>query len=698
MASIVDEQSGLRFGYPQGDDNWGPGFNENFARLAYIGPNRAIESITSTPPAAPNPSDRYIVGASPTGDWSGFAENDIVVWGYSAPGYSTLGWVNFTPTAGWRVFNEDNGQSLVFNGTAWTQLTGAGTATITTDDTLTENPLSVVRPIPAGGTAGQVLKRTATGYEWGAASGTGLTAGEVQGVVTAQLGTRVAALIECYLQQNTERRQFAYTPYSFTNNNSSLLAGGDGFNRGGCSVLLIQGYDPIPIQDDDMLALTVGTRGSPLTDAQSLVYDLSRNGAPTGNMIRVGREVEGNSLAEGLIAKSADSSNFNISALLATITGMDDISQIKRIIESAVGNKRIDQQALQGVLHTELFSGTAPDAATYATAKGGSVLLRASDGKMFYKGASASSSVTNRDQVQFTTGGDNKYLIGSSGIDTRSYNHLFGGFHREAVTATTFRYVLLLREDELPTGFSQLMMQFAFEAGSSLVTGTYETYSRAQTRDQVIAGHKYLAYQTTTATVATRAALDSSQLYTGHFRSAGAGNPPINVWPATAVLPGVWGEVPVGSMARPVVAQTIAIRNQQTTYRSYGLLTNVLSLLHSNVTPSAEQQALVATGNYRLRHYIRITLNKTSAGSGTVRVHLTPVTAGVEIFESDDIFLQQATPVTRTFWIDTVNATVPYRVMLIAPTAGFTVQAQFDSICIVAVSYTHLTLPTILLV
>ena len=66
MASIVDEQSGLRFGYPQGDDNWGPGFNENFARLAYIGPNRAIESITSTPPAAPNTPNTCLLYTSPS--------------------------------------------------------------------------------------------------------------------------------------------------------------------------------------------------------------------------------------------------------------------------------------------------------------------------------------------------------------------------------------------------------------------------------------------------------------------------------------------------------------------------------------------------------------------------------------------------------------------------------------------------------
>ena len=80
MPSQRDDQSGLYFGYPQGDDTWGPGFNENFARLAYIGPNRKIESITATPPATPIAGYRYIVGANPTGAWGGFAENDIVVW------------------------------------------------------------------------------------------------------------------------------------------------------------------------------------------------------------------------------------------------------------------------------------------------------------------------------------------------------------------------------------------------------------------------------------------------------------------------------------------------------------------------------------------------------------------------------------------------------------------------------------------
>ena len=680
MPSQRDDQSGLLFGYPLGDDNWGPGFNENFARLAYVGPNRSIESVTSTPPASPVASQRYVVGANPTGAWGGFSEHDIVVWGYSAPGYSTLGWVSFTPQAGWRVFNVATKKSLVFDGTTWEEQSGSSSATITTDDTLTENPLSVVRPIPAGGSAGQVLKRTATGYEWGAASGTGLTASEVEGVVTAQLGTRTSALVECYLQQNTERKQFAYTPYNFTDNNSQTIIGSDFLNRGGCSVLLVQGYDPIILEDDDVLALPAGTNGSALSAAQSLLFKLSRNGAPTDNEIRIGH-LTGTNQASALISKSADASNFSISVSLASLTGMNDISQIKRIVESAVGNKRIDQQSLRGVLHTELFSGNEPDASTYATAKAGSVLLRASDGKMFFKGAETSSTVTNRNQVQFTTGGDNKYVLGSSGVDTRSYNHFFGVFHREAVTATTSRYVVLLRQDELPTGFSQASFEFAFQSGSSISSPNFVTYTRDRTRDQVIAGHQYVAYQTDAA---ARTALTANQLYTGQFRASGSGNPAINVWPATATLPGAWGEVPVGGsgMTQPIVAQTIAIRNQQRTLQTVALQRNVASQLIT-VTPSATQLALVTTRKYTFEHWINVQISKTAVGAtSNVKLQLVPVSGRGTIFESPDIPVNTGLHTVEQFRIDSVLLRNPYRVVLVSTTA-VTVQVAYDSVCFV---------------
>ena len=682
MPSQRDDQSGLYFGYPQGDDTWGPGFNENFARLAYIGPNRKIESITATPPATPIAGYRYIVGANPTGAWGGFAENDIVVWGYTAPGYSTLQWVNFTPQTGWRVYNDATKKSLEFNGTAWVELSG-GSTSITTDDTLTENPLSVARPIPAGGTAGQVLKRTATGYEWGAASGTGLTAGEVGGVITAQVGTRLSALVECYLQQNAEYKQFAYTPYNFTTNNSQTMRDVDFLNRGGCSVLLVQGYDPIILEDDDLLALPAGSSGSALSAAQSILYTLARNGTPTSNQIRIGR-LTGTAQATPLISKSADSSSFSISASLATLTGMNDISQIKRIIESAVDDNRIDQQALQGVLHTELFSGTAPDAATYATAKGGSVLLRASDGKMFFKGAAVSSTVTNRDQVQFTTGGNEKYTIGSSGVDTRSYQHLFGAFHRESVsTRTMFRYVLLVRQDSLPTGFPQSTFQFRFQSGSTVSTTTFLTYNRDRTRDQVIAGHQYIAYQTDAAATGTRPGLNASQLYTGQFRGSGGGNPPINVWPATATLPGTWAEVPVGSgMSQPIVAQTIAIRNQQTTLQTVALQSSVASVLFT-VTPSATQTALRATGKYTFEHWVNLQVTKSAVGAtSNVKLQLVPVSGGGTIFESPNIPVNTGLHTVEQFRVDSALLRNPYRVALVS-TAAVTVQVSYDSVCFV---------------
>ena len=74
-----------------------------------------ITSILSTPPGSPAKGDRYIVGASPTGDWAGQANS--IAW---FDGYI---WKFDVPAEGWVAYNNATNLYLYFTGSAWANLT-----------------------------------------------------------------------------------------------------------------------------------------------------------------------------------------------------------------------------------------------------------------------------------------------------------------------------------------------------------------------------------------------------------------------------------------------------------------------------------------------------------------------------------------------------------------------------------------------
>lgn len=78
----------------------------------------AIADRLSTPPGAPNPGERYIVTAVPTGAWSTFTEGDIA----EATGFAT--WFKYTPAAdsGWMAYVQDEDAYYCFAGAAWETL------------------------------------------------------------------------------------------------------------------------------------------------------------------------------------------------------------------------------------------------------------------------------------------------------------------------------------------------------------------------------------------------------------------------------------------------------------------------------------------------------------------------------------------------------------------------------------------------
>lgn len=65
----------------------------------------------NTPPSSPVDGDRYIVGLSPTGAWTGYASKVAY--------YDTNGWVFYTPLEGWLFYIADEDLFMEYTGTSY---------------------------------------------------------------------------------------------------------------------------------------------------------------------------------------------------------------------------------------------------------------------------------------------------------------------------------------------------------------------------------------------------------------------------------------------------------------------------------------------------------------------------------------------------------------------------------------------------
>ena len=91
--------------------------NEAFLRTEVLA--RAATSILSAPPGSPAQRQIHIVGASPTGAWSTFAQNDVVI-------LIDATWHRFAPFNGW--LKRVGAEVRVFDGAAWVVVTGGSSA------------------------------------------------------------------------------------------------------------------------------------------------------------------------------------------------------------------------------------------------------------------------------------------------------------------------------------------------------------------------------------------------------------------------------------------------------------------------------------------------------------------------------------------------------------------------------------------
>lgn len=84
-----------------------------------------ISMALTAPPGSPTNGDRYVVGASATGAWSGH-DKAIAVWTTDNPGTPGGLWEFYPPKAGWMVVNVADANVYKYVSSAWAVVGGGG--------------------------------------------------------------------------------------------------------------------------------------------------------------------------------------------------------------------------------------------------------------------------------------------------------------------------------------------------------------------------------------------------------------------------------------------------------------------------------------------------------------------------------------------------------------------------------------------
>lgn len=95
--------------------------NEAIRALDALVQLSVLDRDLASPPASPVDGARYIVAASPTGAWSGFAGKIAA--------YQDGAWMFYTPREGWIAWIADENVGLVYDGAAWITFGGGGGTT-----------------------------------------------------------------------------------------------------------------------------------------------------------------------------------------------------------------------------------------------------------------------------------------------------------------------------------------------------------------------------------------------------------------------------------------------------------------------------------------------------------------------------------------------------------------------------------------
>jgi hypothetical protein len=112
MSASQAENLGLNYKWSLGESGWNQQMDENLVALDAL-VLISVKSVTATPPGTPAGGDRYIVGASATGAWSG-KDGQIAQWDSVA-----RAWNFYVPKQGWEVRADDTHQSWIYHSGAW---------------------------------------------------------------------------------------------------------------------------------------------------------------------------------------------------------------------------------------------------------------------------------------------------------------------------------------------------------------------------------------------------------------------------------------------------------------------------------------------------------------------------------------------------------------------------------------------------
>lgn len=111
MAQQTLNNLGTVFGWVLGYDGWKTEMDRNLVLFDLAAQAWVSDKDLTAPPGSPSLGDRYIVGATPTGDWTG-REFQLAV-------YDGTAWVFAAPKAGWRVWVADESKFYRYDGAAW---------------------------------------------------------------------------------------------------------------------------------------------------------------------------------------------------------------------------------------------------------------------------------------------------------------------------------------------------------------------------------------------------------------------------------------------------------------------------------------------------------------------------------------------------------------------------------------------------
>lgn len=113
MAASQEPNASINYGWALGESGWNVGADENWKKIGSLLFLSVISATTSASPGTPASGDRYIVGSSASGDWTG-QEGNVAVW----DGDSSA-WVFYVPVEGWTARAEDSEQPYLYTGSSW---------------------------------------------------------------------------------------------------------------------------------------------------------------------------------------------------------------------------------------------------------------------------------------------------------------------------------------------------------------------------------------------------------------------------------------------------------------------------------------------------------------------------------------------------------------------------------------------------